>query len=146
VRCCDGKVSASCRCAEPGVRTREVTVPTQMRLALGDFAFVSQEIPEPPSLRLQQFRLGADALRFWFKLHCGDDCWSRLGVHGTLPLEVRWLFDPGFRPILDGVPQAIALQRQRPSIFVTRPVSQLRPGRWETEVRFDTDRLCLRGE
>ena len=145
-RCCDGKMSASCRCAEQGPRTRDITVPTQVRLSLADFAFASQEVPEPPSLRLTQFRLADDALRFWFRLDCGDECWSRLAVNDTLPVEVRWLFDPGYRPVLDGVPQTIALPRRRPSVFVTRPVTQLRPGRWETEVRFGTDRLCLRGD
>ena len=34
----------------------------------------------------------------------------------------------------------------RCTIFVTRPASQLRLGRWETEVRFDTERLCTRGD
>jgi hypothetical protein len=31
-------------------------------------------------------------------------------------------------------------------VFVARPVNQLRQGRWETEVRFDTERLCTRGD
>jgi len=144
-RCCDGKVSASCACTDKPL-TREITVDAQSPLGLADFAFASQEFPEPPSPRLSWFRLGADALRFWFKLDCWDDCWARLAVNGQLPLEVHWLFDPGSGPMLDGNPQTVVLQRNRHSVFVARPVSQLRHGRWETEVRFDTERLCTRGD
>jgi hypothetical protein len=38
----------------------------------------------------------------------------------------------------------LTLQRNRLAGFVSRPPGQLRQGRWETEVRFDTERLCLR--
>jgi hypothetical protein len=141
--CCDGKVSASCGCTD-GPRMRG-PVETRTPLALADVAFASQEIPEPPSPRLTWFRLGVDAVRFWFRLDCGDDCWSRLAANGLLPLEVRWFFDPGSGPMPDGIPQTIVLPRNRPSIFVTRPINQLRLGHWETEVRFDTERLCMRG-
>ena len=148
-RCCDGQVSASCRCASDALITREITVRTQKPLKLADAAFASQEFPEPPSPRLTLFQLRADALnalRFWFRLDCGDECWSRVAVKGTLPVEVRWLFDPGGGPLPEGAPQTITLQRDRASVFVARAVSQLRPGRWETEVRFDTDRLCVRDD
>jgi hypothetical protein len=143
VRCCDGKVSASCGCTD-GPPMRQ-PIETRTPLALADVAFASQEIPEPPSPRLTWFRLGVDAVRFWFRLDCGDDCWSRLAANGLLPLEVRWFFDPGSGPMPDGIPQTIVLPRNRPSIFVTRPINQLRLGHWETEVRFDTERLCMRG-
>ncbi len=144
-RCCDGKVSASCRCAS-GLPTRQIRIDTEPLVSLADFAFASQEIPEPPSTRLTLFRLGADPLRFWFRLNCGPECWTQLAVDGALPLEVRWLFDPGSGPALEGDPQPVTLQRNRPAVFVTRPPSQLRQGRWETEVRFDTERLCMRGD
>jgi len=104
------------------------------------------ETPEPPSPRLTLFRLGADALRFWFRLDCNEECWNRLAVDGSRPLEVRWLFDPGSGPLLDGAPQTIMLPRNRSTVFVARPANQLRLGRWETEVRFDTERLCTRGD
>lgn len=144
-RCCDGKVSASCRCRS-GLTTRQIRIDAEPLLSLADFAFTSQEIPEPPSPRLTLFRLGADPLRFWFRLNCGQECWTQLAVNDVLPLEVRWLFDPGSGPLLEGDPQPIALQRDRPTVFVTRPPDQLRQGRWETEVRFDTERLCTRGD
>jgi hypothetical protein len=144
-RCCDGKVSASCRCGG-GLTTRQIGIDTRPLVSLADFAFASQEAPEPPSARLNLFRLNTDVLRFWFRVDCGDECWSLLGPDGTLPLEVRWLFDPGSGPILEGPPQPIALPRNRPAVFVSRPPSQLRQGRWETEVRFDTERLCMRGD
>ena len=118
-RCCDGKVSASCACADKPA-TRQITVDAESLLGLADFAFASQESPEPPSPRVTLFRLGVDTLRFWFKLDCGDECWSRLAVNGQLPLEVRWLFDPGSGPTLDGSPQAVMLQRARPSLFVAQ--------------------------
>jgi hypothetical protein len=144
-RCCDGKVSASCRCRS-GLPTRQIRIDTEPLVGVADFAFASQETPEPPSPRLTLFRLGAEPLRFWFRLNCGPECWSLLAVDGVLPLEVRWLFDPGSGPTLEGDPQPISLQRDRPAVFVARPPSQLRQGRWETEVRFDTERLCLRGD
>ena len=144
-RCCDGKVSASCRCRS-GLPTRQIRIDTEPLVSVADFAFASQETPEPPSLRLTLFRLGAEPLRFWFRLNCSPECWSLLAVDGVLPLEVRWLFDPGSGPTLEGDPQPISLQRDRPAVFVARPPSQLRQGRWETEVRFDTERLCLRGD
>jgi hypothetical protein len=144
-RCCDGKVSASCRC-NAGVTTRQISIDTQPLVRLADFAFASQETREPPSPRLTLFRLGAEALRFWFRLDCGDECWSQLSVNGALPMEVRWLFDPGSGPAVEGPPQAVALQRDRLAAFVTRPPNLLRQGRWETEVRFDTERLCTRGD
>jgi hypothetical protein len=144
-RCCDGKVSASCRCRS-GLPTRQIRIDTEPLVSVADFAFASQETPEPPSPRLTLFRLGAEPLRFWFRLSCGPECWSLLAVDGVLPLEVRWLFDPGSGPTLEGDPQPISLQRDRPAVFVARPPSQLRQGRWETEVRFDTERLCLRGD
>ena len=142
--CCDGKVSASCRCG--GVTTRQINIDTQPLISVADFAFASMETPEPPSPRLTLFRLGADALRFWFRLDCNEECWNRLAVDGSLPLEVRWLFDPGSGPLLDGAPQTIMLPRNRSTVFVARPANQLRLGRWETEVRFDTERLCTRGD
>jgi hypothetical protein len=144
-RCCDGKVSASCRCGSGNFTTRQISVDTQPLISVADFAFASQET-EPPDPRLTLFRLGRDPLRFWFRLDCGDDCWNRLAVDGALPLEVRWLFDPGSGPLLEGMPQTIKLARDRSTVFVTRPVTQLRQGRWETEVRFDTERLCTRGD
>jgi hypothetical protein len=144
-RCCDGKVSASCRCGS-GLTTRQIRIDTEPLVSLADFAFASQERSEPPSPRLTLFQLGTDPLRFWFRLNCGPECWNQLAVDGVLPLEVRWLFDPGSGPALEGNPQPITLQRDRPAVFVTRPPSQLRPGRWETEVRFDTERLCMRGD
>jgi hypothetical protein len=144
-RCCDGKVSASCRCAA-GLPTRQIRIDTEPLVSLADVAFASQEMPEPPNPRLTLFRLGADPLRFWFRLNCGPECWTQLAVNDALPLEVRWLFDPGGGPALEGDPQRIVLQRDRPAVFVTRPPSQLRQGRWETEVRFDTERLCTRGD
>jgi hypothetical protein len=144
-RCCDGKVSASCRCGSGNFTTRQISVDTQPLISVADFAFASQET-EPPNPRLTLFRLGRDPLRFWFRLDCGDDCWNRLAVDGALPLEVRWLFDPGSGPLLEGAPQTIKLARDRSTVFVTRPVTQLRQGRWETEVRFDTERLCTRGD
>ena len=143
-RCCDGKVSASCRCG--GVTTRQVGIDTRPLVSLADFAFASQETPEPPSTRLSLFRLGADALRFWFRVECGEECWSQLATDGALPLEVRWLFDPGSGPIFEAPPQAVSLPRNRLATFVNRPPTQLRQGRWETEVRFDTERLCTRSD
>jgi len=142
-RCCDGKLSASCRCGS--VTTRQISVDTQPLLSVADFAFASQET-EPPNPRLTLFRLARDPLRFWFRLDCGDECWDRLAVDGALPLEVRWLFDPGSGPLLEGDPQIVKLARDRSTVFVARPVNQLRQGRWETEVRFDTERLCTRGD
>ena len=59
---------------------------------------------------------------------------------------MRWLFDPGSGPLLEGPAQSVTLPRDRSTLFVTRPASQLRLGRWETEVRFDTERLCTRGD
>jgi hypothetical protein len=144
-RCCDGKVSASCRCRS-GLATRQIRVDAEPLVSVADFAFASREEPEPPSPRLTLFRLAAEPLRFWFRLNCGPECWSLLAVDGVLPLEVRWLFDPGSGPTLEGEPQPITLQRDRPAVFVTRPPGQLRQGRWETEVRFDTERLCMRGD
>jgi len=144
-RCCDGKVSASCRC-QSGLSTRQIRIDAEPLVSVADFAFASQESPEPPSPRLTLFRLGADPLRFWFRLNCGPECWSQLAVDGALPLEVRWLFDPGGGPTLEGEPQRITLPRDRPAMFVTRAPGQLRQGRWETEVRFDTERLCLQGD
>jgi hypothetical protein len=144
-RCCDGKVSASCRCRS-GLTTRQISFDAQPLVRLADFAFASQETPEPPSPRLTLFRLGTEALRFWFRLDCGDECWRLLSVNGVLPLEVRWLFDPGSGPMLEGNPEQVSLQRGRPAMFVNRPSGQLRQGRWETEVRFDTERLCTRGD
>jgi hypothetical protein len=144
-RCCDGKVSASCRCAS-GLTTRQIRIDTEPLVSLADFAFASQETPEPPSPRLTLFRLGSDPLRFWFRLNCGPECWTQLAVDGVLPVEVRWLFDPGSGPALEGDPQPVALQRERLTAFVPRPPKQLRQGRWETEVRFDTERLCTRGD
>jgi hypothetical protein len=145
-RCCDGKVSASCRC-NPGLITRQIGgVATEPLVSVADFAFASQATPEPPSPRLTLFRLAADPLRFWFRVDCGPECWSQLAVDGALPVEVRWLFDPGSGPALEGDPQRVTLPRDRPAVFVARPPSQLRQGRWETEVRFDTERLCMRGD
>ncbi len=144
-RCCDGKVSASCRC-NAGLTTRQIRIDTEPLVSVADFAFASQDTPEPPSPRLTLFRLAADPLRFWFKLSCGPECWKLLAVDGTLPLEVRWLFDPGSGPALEGTPQSVTLQRDRPAVFVARAPSQLRQGRWETEVRFDTERLCTRND
>ena len=43
-------------------------------------------------------------------------------------------------------PQAVSLARNRLAAFVNRPPAQLRQGRWETEVRFDTERLCTRSD
>lgn len=143
-RCCDGKVSASCRCPS-SLTTRQISIDTDPLIRLADFAFSSQQTPEPPSPRLTLFRLGADPLWFWFRLICGDECWGALAVNDALPLEVRWLFDPGSGPALEGPVQSIALPRNRLATFVSRPPGQLRQGRWETEVRFDTERLCLRG-
>jgi hypothetical protein len=142
VRCCDGKASAACRCGKEA--TRQVGIDAQPLVSLADFAFAGQETTEPPSPRLSLFRLAVDPLWFWFRVACGEECWSALGADGALPLEVRWLFDPGGGPILEGPPQPVALQRDRPTVFVARPPSQLRHGRWETEVRFDTERLCTR--
>ncbi|HEU4371256.1 MAG TPA: hypothetical protein VFV05_23795 [Methylomirabilota bacterium] len=144
-RCCDGRVSASCRCGS-GLTTRQISFDTRPLVSLVDFAFAGRETPEPPSPRLNLFRLGVDPLWFWFRVDCGDECWSLLAVDDALPLEVRWLFDPGSGPVLEGPPQPVALRRNRTAAFVTRPSGQLRQGRWETEVRFDTERLCLRGD
>jgi hypothetical protein len=140
-RCCDGKVSASCRC--PAVITRQATIPTEPMLRMADVAFAGQQAPEPPSPRLTTFRLANDPLWFWFRIVCNDECWSQLAVNDALPLEIRWLFDPGSGPVLEGQPQALTLPRNRLAGFVSRPPGQLRLGRWETEVRFDTERLCL---
>src|SRR5215470_11571543 len=115
-RCCDGKVSASCRCGSGNVTTRQISVDTEPLISVADFAFASKET-EPPNPRLTLFRLGSDALRFWFRVECGDECWSRLAVDGALPLEVRWLFDPGSGPLLEGAPQAIKLARDRSTVF-----------------------------
>lgn len=142
-RCCDGKLSASCRC-DSGLTTRQIGIDTRPLVSLADFAFARQETTEPPSPRLHLFRLATDPLWFWFRVDCSDECWSLLAVDGALPLEVRWLFDPGGSPTLEGPPQPVALQRNRPTVFVARPPGQLRQGRWETEVRFDTERLCTR--
>ena len=144
-RCCDGKVSASCRC-NSGLTTRQISYDTQPLVRLADFAFAGQDLPEPPSPRLTLFRLGTDALRFWFRLDCGEECWSQLSANDALPVEVRWLFDPGSGPVVEGPAQPIALRRDRLTAFVPRPPAQLRQGRWETEVRFDTERLCTRGD
>lgn len=144
-RCCDGKVSATCRC-NAGLTTRQIRIDTEPLVSLADFAFASQETPEPPSPRLTLFRLAADPLRFWFRLDCGPECWNQLAVDGALPVEVRWLFDPGSGPTLEGEPQRVSLPRDRPAVFVARPPSRLRQGHWETEVRFDTERLCTRGD
>jgi hypothetical protein len=140
-RCCDGKVSAACRCGG-GLTTRQIRIEAQPLLSVADFAFAGQDVPEPPSPRLTLFRLAASPLRFWFRLNCGPECWSQLAADNTLPLEVRWLFDPGSGPAVEGEPQQILLKPDRPAVFVARPPSQLRQGRWETEVRFDTERLC----
>ena len=144
-RCCDGKASASCRC-NAGLSTRQIRIDTEPLVSVADFAFASQDRPEPPSPRLTLFRLAAEPLRFWFRLDCGPECWKALAVDGTLPLEVRWLFDPGGGPALEGDPQAVTLRRDRPTGFVARAPSQLRRGRWETEIRFSTERLCTRGD
>jgi hypothetical protein len=144
-RCCDGKVSAACRC-KAGLTTRQISYDAQPLVRLADVAFASQEMPEPPSPRLTLFRLNSEVLRFWFRLDCGDECWSQLSVDNALPLEVRWLFDPGSGPVVDGPTQSLALPRERLAAFVPRPPAQLRQGRWETEVRFDTQRLCTRGD
>jgi hypothetical protein len=141
-RCCDGKVSASCRCPA-GLTTRQITIATEPILRVADFAFAGQQAPEPPSPRLTTFRLATDPLWFWFRVVCNDECWSQLAVNETLPLEIRWLFDPGSGPVLEGKPHMLTLQRNRLAGFVSRPPGQLRQGRWETEVRFDTERLCL---
>jgi hypothetical protein len=142
-RCCDGKVSASCRCAA-GLTTRQIRIDAEPLVSVADFAFAGQATPEPPSPRLTLFRLGPDPLQFWFRLNCGPECWSQLAVNGALALEVRWLFDPGSGPALEGEPQTVSLQRDRSSVFVSRRPNELRQGRWETEVRFDTERLCTR--
>lgn len=142
-RCCDGKVSASCRCPA-GLTTRQITIATEPILQVADFAFAGQQTPEPPSPRLTTFRLSTNPLWFWFRVVCNDECWSQLAVNETLPLEIRWLFDPGSGPVLEGKPQTLALQRNRLAGFVSQPPNRLRQGRWETEVRFDTERLCLR--
>jgi hypothetical protein len=144
-RCCDGKISVSCRC-KPGVTTRQLRVPAEPLVSVADFAFAGQDSPEPPSPRLTLFRLAVDPLRFWFRIRCGPECWRQLAVDDALPLEVRWLFDPGSGPTLEGAPQPISLARDRPAVFVARPPGQLRVGRWETEVRFDTERLCMAGD
>ena len=145
-RCCDGTVSASCHCGADRLRTRDIFIPTQKPLRLADVAFTTQESSEPPSPRLRFFRLAADALRFWFRIDCGEGCWSRVSANDTLAVEVRWLFDSGARPVLDETSQSVMLPRGRSSVFVARPVSRLRPGWWETEVRFGTDRLCIRDD
>lgn len=143
-RCCDGKVSASCRCPS-GVVTRQIGIDTEPMIRVGDYAFAGQQAPEPPNPRLILFRLGGgDPLWFWFRVVCNDECWTQLAANDALPLEVRWLFDPGSGPVLEGPPQQVAFRRNRLAGFVSPP-SQLRLGRWETEVRFDTERLCLRG-
>jgi hypothetical protein len=142
-RCCDGKVSASCRCPA-GLTTRQITIATEPILQVADFAFAGQQTPEPPSPRLTTFRLTTNPLWFWFRVVCNDECWTQLAVNDALPLEIRWLFDPGSGPVLEGKPQILSLQRNRLAGFVSRPPGQLRQGRWETEVRFDTERLCLR--
>src|SRR5262245_45885357 len=90
-RCCDGKVSASCRC-NAGLTTRQIRIEAEPLVSVADFAFASQATPEPPSPRLTLFRLGPDTLRFWFRLNCGPECWSQLAVNNALALEVRWLF------------------------------------------------------
>ena len=144
-RCCDGKVSASCRC-NAGITTRQIGVDTEPMISLADVAFAGRDMPEPPSPRLTIFKLATDPLRFWFRVNCGNECWSQLATNDGLPLQVRWLFDPGSGPVLEGEPQPITISRARPTIFVPRPPNQLRQGRWETEVRFDTERLCTRGD
>lgn len=142
-RCCDGKVSASCRC-NAGLSTRQIRIEADPLVSVADFAFASQATPEPPNPRLTLFRLGTDALRFWFRLNCGPECWNQLAPDGALVLEVRWLFDPGSGPSVEGDPQKLTVPHDRPSVFVTRKANALRQGRWETEVRFDTERLCTR--
>src|SRR5918996_2790205 len=144
-RCCDGRVSGSCRCPA-GLSTRQIRIDTEPILRVADFAFAGQQTPEPPSPRLTTFRLAGDPLWFWFRVVCNDECWSQLAVDDALPLEIRWLFDPGGGPVLEGQPQMLTLQRTRLAGFVNRPPNRLRQGRWETEVRFDTERLCLDDE
>ena len=57
------------------VRREHLGVIGDSGISVADFAFASQETPEPPSPRLALFRLGsADALRFWFRLDCNDEC------------------------------------------------------------------------
>ena len=143
-RCCDGKLSISCRC-NAGLTTRQISFDAQPLVRLADVAFAGQDLPEPPSPRLTQFRLGSDTLRFWFRVDCNDGCWNQLGIN-ALPVEVRWLFDPGSGPMVEGPTHTLSLTRDRLSAFVPRPPDQLRQGRWETEVRFDTERLCTRAD
>lgn len=143
-RCCDGKKSASCRCGAPAAPTRQVRVALDPLLLVDDVAFADQTEVDPPTRRLTWFRIGGDRLWFWLSVNCSDGCWSELAPDGSLNLELRWLFDPGSGPLLQGEPQRISLARGQRAIFVRRPTDRLRPGQWETEVRFDTERLCTR--
>jgi hypothetical protein len=142
-RCCDGKVSASCRCGAPPAPTRQARFNLQPLIAVEDAAFAAQNIPEPPSRRLNWFKLGDD-LWLWVRLLCSDSCWNELAPAGPLALELRWLFDPGNGPLPRGESQQVALAHGQRVAFVRRPTDQLKPGRWETEIRFDTERLCTR--
>src|SRR5258705_13659543 len=45
-RCCDGKVSASCRC-NSGLTTRQISIDTDPILSLADVAFAARDVPEP---------------------------------------------------------------------------------------------------
>ena len=143
VQCCDGKMSASCRCGN-APPTRQSGSSFQPLLLVDDVAFADQNAADPPRRRLNWFRLGGDTLWIWLKVRCSDTCWEQLAPGGTLGLELRWLFDPGSGPLLQGEPQRIALSRGQQATFVPRPAERLKTGRWETEIRFDTERLCTR--
>ena len=111
---------------------------------MDDVAFSDQNAADPPTRRLTSYRIGGDSLWFWLKLTCSDTCWSELAPDGPLSLEIRWLFDPGSGPLPQGEPQRVSVARGQRAVFVRRVTERLRPGQWETEVRFDTERLCTR--
>jgi hypothetical protein len=143
VRCCDGKASASCRCGTAPL-TRQARITLEPLIAVDEVAFTNQNTPEPPTQRLKSFRAGGDALWLWLKLSCSEECWSALAPDGPLNLELRWLFDPGSGPLPTGPSQQVSLARGQRTIFVRRTSERLKPGQWEAEVRFDTERLCTR--
>jgi hypothetical protein len=142
-RCCDGKTSTSCRCGAPPAPTRQARFNVQPLIAVDEVAFSPQNMPEPPTRRLSSFRLGED-LWLWVRLTCSESCWSELAPSGPLALELRWLFDPGSGPLPRGDSQQVVMAHGQRAAFVRRLTDPLKPGRWETEIRFDTERLCTR--
>jgi hypothetical protein len=124
--------------------TRQPKITLQPLISVEEVAFTGHNAPEPPTQRLSSVRAGTEPPWFWLKVSCSDTCWSELAPDGPLNLEVRWLFDPGSGPLPMGPPQQVSLARGQRTVFVRGTSERLRPGQWETEVRFDTERLCTR--